>query len=153
MSPAPSSADRLLARLRRLLLALVAFGAGGLALEPVLLAPWEAWTQRVPLALLLAAFAGAVGLLVRPGPRLWTGFRTVMVLAVLSGAVGSVLHYRGNAALEREIAPNRPAVEIVRAALTGGIPTLAPGAMIQLGLLGLLAGLRATPRRHDAPLS
>lgn len=142
----------LLRTLRFGLLALVAFGCAGLGLEMVLLEHWEAPTQWTPLILLSAGLLGALVLLLRPAAAAVRAFRIVMLFAILSGGVGSFYHYRANAALEREIAPDRPAAEIASAALRGGVPTLAPGAMIQLGLLGLLAcvGHPAARRRPDS---
>ena len=136
-SPTP-----VLPRLRVLLLALVVFGALGLFVELLLMEHWEEWQQRIPLALLGLTGVLAGLLLIRPGPGLLRVFRTVMILAVLSGVAGAVLHYLANAQLEQELNPDRPFMEIVREALGGGVPTLAPGAMIQLGLLGLLAVFR-----------
>lgn len=129
----------LLRRLRQFLLLLVIFGAGGLALELVFLEHWEMAYQRVPLILLVLSAVLAAVVLARPRPASLRIFRGIMILSVLSGFVGMVLHYRANDLLEREMNPDRPAMEIVRAALTGGTPTLAAGAMVQLGLLGLLA--------------
>ncbi|MBT8338364.1 MAG: hypothetical protein KJO11_17385 [Gemmatimonadetes bacterium] len=144
--------ETLLRTLRTGLLALVAFGCAGLGLELILLEHWEEPTQWPPLLLLTGGFLGAVALLVRPSRAAIRIFRTVMVFALLSGGAGAFYHYRANAALEREVAPDRPAMEIASAALRGGVPTLAPGAMVQLGLLGLLAcvGHPGARRRPDS---
>ena len=129
-------------RLRRLLLALVLFGALGLLAELLLLEHWEAGFQRAPLILLGLTALGSLALLARPERRMLRAFQAVMVIAVLSGVAGTAFHFGSNVQLEREIGPDRPGGEIFRAAVGGGTPTLAPGAMIQLGLLGLLATYR-----------
>ncbi len=131
-----------LGRLRLLLLGLVALGAVGLTLELLLLEHWEEWRQWTPLILLVCTALGAGAVAWRPRPGLLRGFRILMLLAVVSGVVGAVFHYESNAELEREIHPELSGPSLVRAALGGGTPTLAPGAMIQLGLLGLLAVFR-----------
>jgi hypothetical protein len=136
------STQRTLSLLRTLLLGLVLFGAAGLGAELVLLEHWGAAAQRLPLLLLLLTGGTALAALVRPGPLVLRAFRWVMALAVVSGVVGAGLHLRSNLQLELELSPDRPMGRIVWSALRGGTPTLAPGAMIQLGLLGLLAVYR-----------
>lgn len=134
-------------RLRQLLLTLVLLGAAGLVAELFLLEHWEAAAQRIPVVLLILTIVATIGFMARPARRSLAVFRIVMVLAVVSGFAGAALHYRSNDQLEREIAPDRPALEIFGSALRGGTPTLAPGAMIQLGLLGLLAAFRHPARQ------
>ena len=133
--PDPTSDAHTLGTLRTLLLALVLFGSAGLATELVVLEHWEEWQQQLPLALLIAILLGTIAFLVRPGPRGILFLRGVAAATIVSGIVGAVLHWRSNAALEMEIDPSIPAGELFREALGGGVPTLAPGAMIQLGLL------------------
>jgi hypothetical protein len=137
----------ILGRLRLLLLGLVVLGALGLILELLLLEHWEEWRQWTPLILLVCTALGAAVVAWRPGPGVLRGFRTLMLLSVASGVVGAFFHYESNAELEREIQPDLSGPSLVRAALGGGTPTLAPGAMIQLGLLGLLAVYRHPGRR------
>jgi hypothetical protein len=61
-----------------------------------------------------------------------------MVAYVLAGALGVFLHLRSNVEFEKEMRPSIAGRELVLETLTGAIPALAPGAMAQLGLLGLL---------------
>lgn len=131
--PAPGT-DHLL---RRLLLALVLVGAAGLLLELALLEHYESAWQWAPLVLLgLALVLGsAVG--VRPTRRVLQLFRAVMALCVLAGAVGVLLHYKGNVEFEQERDATLRGLALVWEALRGATPALAPGAMAQLGLLGL----------------
>jgi len=56
-----------------------------------------------------------------------------------------LLHYRGNVEFERERDPSLSGLALVWEALRGATPSLAPGAMAQLGLLGL-----AITWRHPA---
>ena len=140
--PTADVASAILGRLRVLLLGLVALGAVGLTLELLLLEHWEEWRQWTPLVILICTALGAAAVAWRPGTGVLRGFRTLMLLSVVSGGLGSFFHYESNAELEREIHPDLSGPSLVRAALGGGTPTLAPGAMIQLGLLGLLAVYR-----------
>lgn len=131
-----------LRQMRLLLLALLAFGAAGLGVELIVMEHWSEPRQWIPLALLVATLVGAPAVAFRPGRVSLRAFRLVMVLVALSGIAGAVFHLQANAALEREIDPAIGGGALLWAALGGGTPSLAPGAMIQLGLLGLLAVLR-----------
>lgn len=63
-------------------------------------------------------------------------FRGLMILFILSGVVGFVLHYDGNMAFELEMYPSMQGAELVWETLKGATPVLAPGTMIATGLLG-----------------
>jgi hypothetical protein len=69
----------------------------------------------------------------------------MMVACVIAGCVGLVLHYKGNVEFELEMYPSMAGGELVWKALTGATPALAPGTMVQLGLVGL-----AFTYRHPA---
>ncbi len=126
-----------LATIRRFLLTLFVIGVIGTGVELVLLGHTEDLWQWAPLALI------AVSLVVlgwRVVDRRALGvrvFQGTMVLFVLSGVVGLWLHYVGNVEFEREIYPSLRGFDLFRESLTGATPTLAPGTMLELGLLGL----------------
>ncbi len=124
--------------IRRLLLALVLLGALGLVPELLLLKHYESLTQLVPLALLLLTVVTAALAWRRPDPRTLTVFRTVMWLCVIAGVAGVVLHGKGNLewALERD--ETLHGWPLIWKILRGATPLLAPGALAQLGLLGLV---------------
>ena len=65
-------------------------------------------------------------------------FRVVMVLFMATGVAGLYFHYRGNVEFELEMSPALKGWALIQKALTGATPTLAPCAMSQIGLLGLL---------------
>jgi hypothetical protein len=52
--------------------------------------------------------------------------------------VGLYLHYRGNVEFALERDPSLSGARLLWKALRGATPALAPGALSQLGLLGLL---------------
>ena len=81
--------------------------------------------------------------------------RAVMGSFVVAGLVGVVLHYRGNAVFEQEMEPALSGWPLFEAAMMGATPALAPGAMAQLGLLGLLWCWRhpALARTTETPSS
>ncbi|MEQ8330096.1 MAG: hypothetical protein RH859_06455 [Longimicrobiales bacterium] len=128
--------------LRRWILAALVVGIPGVAAELLLLGHYEEPFQWTPLVL-LALGAVAVGwVLIRPG-RLGLLLLNVLGLLYLgSGALGVLLHYRGNAEFEREMYPDRAGFELIRESLTGATPALAPGTMMLLGMLVLAFAYR-----------
>jgi hypothetical protein len=131
-----------LSRVRTYLLAIVAFGSAGMGVELLLLGHVEGIAQWIPVALL------AVGCSV----LVWHGrarsaasaraLQITMVLFVVSGVAGVVLHYRGNVAFELEMYPTMAGTELVARTLTGATPVLAPGSMALLGLVGVMSVYR-----------
>ena len=124
--------------LRLLLLALVGLSAGGLVPELLLLKHYESVWQLVPLVVLVLVLAASAVVWRRPAPRTVMTFRAIMALCVLAGLAGVVLHAKGNLewALERD--DTLRGWPLVWKILRGATPLLAPGAMAQLGLLGLV---------------
>lgn len=125
-------------RVRTLLLVLVLVGTAGIAAELVLLEHYGSLQQFAPLGLSGAGLAAgtAVGLRARPASvRL---FQAAMVAFVCTGLIGLWLHYRGNEAFELEIQPAAEGLALLWSSLRGATPTLAPGAFVQVGLLGLI---------------
>jgi uncharacterized membrane protein len=144
MQPQPSQAradstgtDRL-GLLRGWILAILVLGLAGTVTELVLLEHYEQPLQFVPLALIVAAVS-----------VLWWEFRRhdlasrratqiVMALFVLAGFVGFVAHFRGAAEYQLELNPDMSNWELLEKILRAKAPPLlAPGMMLQLGLLGL----------------
>ena len=127
--------------LRLAILVLFVVASLGMLAELLLLAHTDGALQLIPVLLLglgLVA-AGWVGVARSRASILalrWTG-----VVQLLAGVTGLVLHYRSNVEFELEMQPDARGAGLIWAALTGAIPALAPGAMIQLGLLGFLYAL------------
>jgi hypothetical protein len=142
--PAPTSVERwdVPEPVRRVLLALVLFGTGGLLLELVLLEHYDSVWKCVPLVLLGIMLADGLILWWRPSAGAVRVFQALMMLCLASGAAGLYLHYRGNVEFERERDPRLHGLPLFWDALRGATPSLAPGAMAQLGLLGLIVGYR-----------
>ena len=140
--------DRGLATVRRLLLALVLFGTTGLLLELLLLEHYDSPWQWIPLVLLSTGLVTGVVLWARPSRRTVLTFRWLMVGFVVATLVGLILHYRSNAAFEREMDSTTSGLTLVWYALRGATPALAPGALAQLGLLGLILVYRHPALDH-----
>jgi hypothetical protein len=135
--------DKLPARVRKLLLMLLAAGNFGTGVELLLLGHFEELTQIVPLVLLAAGLLTAAWHLASTHASV-AALRWLMAVFVASGGLGIVLHYRGNVEFEREMYPALAGMELIGKTLTGATPVLAPGTMALLGAIGLLAsyGLR-----------
>jgi hypothetical protein len=137
--------------LRRALLALVAITAGGLVAELLLLEHWDSPTQYIPLVLLVLVLGVAASAAWRATRGVLRALQALMVLCLVAGAVGVLLHYRGNVEWELEREGALHGWALFTEAVRGATPALAPGAMAQLGLLGLVATWRHPALRADAP--
>jgi hypothetical protein len=124
--------------LRSLMLAILVLGVVGTASELLLLEHFDGWQQWIPLALFALAMAALGWYGVARGRAAIRMLQVVMGAFVLGGLAGVVLHYRGNAVFELEMEPALSGWPLFKAAMMGATPALAPGAMAQLGLLGLL---------------
>jgi hypothetical protein len=131
-----------LSTLRRVLLAVLLIGIVGLATELILLEHFEGVWQWVPLVALGAGLATAVAVGLRPGRAVLLAFRGVMAVFVVAGVVGVYLHLAGNAEFERESDPAVRGTALLWEALRGATPSLAPGSLAQLGLIGLALAYR-----------
>lgn len=138
---APRTAAALF-QLRRLVLAIVLLGIAGVGVELVLIEHYESWQQAIPLAALGLGFLLGAVVAVRPGRAAVRSFQALMGAFVAAGLAGLYLHYIGNLEFELERDAGLRGTALVWEALRGATPALAPGAMIQLGLLGLVFAFR-----------
>jgi hypothetical protein len=137
------------ALLRGLLFLIVMVGAIGLIVELLFLEHTESVWQWVPLVLLALTVVTGTAVAVRPGAGAFRIFRWVMLACVGAGVVGLYLHYRGNIEWELESDPSLRGPRLAWTALHGATPTLAPAALAQLGLLGLLFTFRHPARNRS----
>ena len=137
-----------LALLRGLLLVLVVAGAVGLILELLLLEHTESVWQWIPLALLALTLVASAAVALRPGPGTFRLFRRTMGLCIAAGLLGLYFHYTGNVEWELEGDPSAHGLGLVWNALRGATPALAPAAMAQLGVIGLLYAFRHPAARQ-----
>lgn len=126
------------------LLLVLLLGVIGTGVELLLLGHTEDVWQWEPLVML------AVGLPVllwhAAASSIWSMRVCMALMSVFtaSGILGVVLHYRGNVEFELEMVPALHGMSLFREAMTGATPVLAPGTMIQLGLLGILYAMVPT---------
>jgi len=124
--------------LRTLLMGTLVLGLTGTAIELLLMEHYDEPWQLVPLALIALAFgvlawhwAGRTAASVR-------ALQITMLLFIVSSGAGAALHFRGAAEFQLEIDPAMPRSTLVRKAMRAkDPPVLAPGVMLQLGLIGL----------------
>jgi hypothetical protein len=138
--------DYRLSTISAVILTVLVFGMAGLLAELMLIAHYEDVTQWIPIALLGA------GLLVVAADfvlaRSWTQLliQLTMVLVIAAGVLGVYFHYRGSREFQLEMDSEMRGSTLVWHVLRAkSPPTLAPGSMIQIGILGLgYAYLRRT---------
>jgi hypothetical protein len=109
--------------LRRWVLGVLVLGLAGTMTELVLLEHYEQVLQFVPLLLIVAAVAAIA----------WQ-----VMLFALAGFAGVAAHFRGSAEFQLDLNPSMSAWELVEKVMRAKAPPLlAPGMMLQMGLLGL----------------
>lgn len=124
---------------RHMLLAVLVFGLTGTLTELLLIEHYEDAWQFAPLLLIPFAFGGLVWHGVRPGAGSARVLQGMMGIFVIAGVVGMALHFRGAAEFQWEIDPSQPRWDVFTKAMRAKAPpVLAPGVMIQLGLIGLV---------------
>jgi hypothetical protein len=137
--------------IRRVLLAILIIGLVGTATELLLLDHDEEAIQLVPLVLIAIAFVTIAWHALNPGGASLRLFQTVMVLFIVAGGLGTILHYRANVEFQREVDPSIAGrALIVKAMKAKAPPALAPGTMAQLGLIGLAYAYKYPVRRRES---
>ena len=131
--------------LRGLLLLLVHVGIVGLLAELFLLEHTESTQQWIPVLSLTAGLLTGMAVAFRPARGTLNAFRAVMAVCVVGGLLGLWFHMQGNMEFELERDSSLGGLALFWESLRGATPALAPGALFQLGLLGL-----AYTYRHPA---
>jgi hypothetical protein len=123
---------------RRILLAILILGIAGISVELWLLAHTEDFYQLIPLWLAGLGVIAVATVVLRPSTGTVRLFQAVMILFLISGIVGMYLHFQVNMEFQLEMDPALSGMALYRKAILAKTPpALAPGAMIQLGLIGL----------------
>jgi hypothetical protein len=134
---------------RRILLAIFVLGVAGILAELLLLNHVEDAAQFIPVGLGAAALLLSLVVAIRPGAATIRLFQLGMLLLIVSGVVGVYLHYGATTEFQLEMDPTLTGFALFRKAIVAKAPpALAPGAMVQLGLIGL-----AYTFRHPALMS
>jgi hypothetical protein len=133
----------------QLLLALVVIGIVGLEVELALLRHAESFSQWIPHVTLFVGLLATAAIYFRPGARTLKAFQVMMIIFTAVGALGIYFHLHGNVEFALERDPSLSGVRLLWKALRGASPALAPGALAQLGLLGLLYGYKHPALTRD----
>lgn len=140
-SRSAATPDGTIATLRTRLLAILLFGMIGTGTELILIGHDEDAWQWIPLVVLGVAVVASVGVLATGNRRtrgVTHGFRAAMVLLIMSGALGSALHFQANREFKLEMDPSLSGLALFSSVIRAkSPPSLAPGTMIVLGLVGL----------------
>ena len=142
----PEEEHRSLSAIRAVLLVILILGMLGTGAELLLIMHTEDYAQWVPLILIGLSFSvlgwyGAGG----GGPSLRL-LQAVMIAFIFAAFAGFYFHYRGSVEFKLESKPSLRGWALFWEAMRGKAPPpLAPGIMLQLGLIGL-----AYTYRHPA---
>lgn len=123
-------------KLRILLLALFLFSLLGAAIELLLTSHTEGW-QMVPLILMILSVVALCLFTIVPNKASLRLLQGMMVCFILSGAAGVLLHFNSNEEFALEVYPGLSGLDLLWKSVKGAAPILAPGIMVQLGVLGL----------------
>lgn len=131
-------------KLRGWLLVIILLSVLAAGAELLLVSHHEDIWQSIPLALLgLSLGFFSLGIAASPSRGMLRAWQALMAAYVLSGFLGLGLHWKGKLEFKREANPSAGDLQLLWEAMqTQSPPTLAPGMMIQIGLLGLLYAYR-----------
>ena len=128
--------------IRRLLLGLVILGMAGTTTELWLMNHYEDWKQLIPFAGMGIAVLTLIWFAFSRSTWATRSFRVCMLLLMVIGATGTILHYRANMEFQLEMDSTLSGMALLLKVLHAKAPpALAPGNMALLGLLGLISTL------------
>jgi hypothetical protein len=131
-------ADSVLERLRLWVLGVLVLGLIGTVTELFLLEHDEQALQFVPLVLIGLGVVVLVWHYAAGNTASLRALQIVMALFVLSGFAGMAAHFNGSMEYQLELDPDMSTWDLLEKILHAKAPPLlAPGMMIQMGLLGL----------------
>ena len=124
--------------LRLWILGVLVLGLLGTVVELVLLSHYEQALQLVPVGLIVLAIIVLAWHAMGHSAASLRVLMGLMVLFVLAGFAGFVAHFHGSAEFQLDLEPSLSTWELLEKVLHAKAPPLlAPGMMMQLGLLGL----------------
>jgi len=115
-----------------LLVSLIGTGA-----ELLLLGHIETGLQAIPVIVIVAGLMATAWNVASGSLLSRRVFEVLMMVFILAGVGGIFLHYQSNVEFESEMYPSIAGWELFSKSMTGAIPALSPGTMVQIGLLGL----------------
>jgi hypothetical protein len=142
--------NRTISVVRAILLTVLILGMLGTGTELLLIMHTEDFAQWVPLMLIVLSFFvlgwyGALG-----GSVSMRVFQATMIAFIVAGFVGFYFHYQGSVEFKLESNPSLKGWALFWEAMRGKAPPpLAPGIMVQLGLIGLVYTYRHPVLMHQ----
>ena len=132
-----SAESEILKTIRLILLITAILTMIGLEAELFLLGHFKALLQLAPV-IVIAVGLGSIAWygLARTGTTIRV-FQVTMSLCIASGVIGMVFHLAFSASEARKKQISLYGMRLIREALTGAAPPLAPAALIQVGVIGL----------------
>lgn len=133
-----------LASIRRFLLWLVCLACVATTAELWMMGHHEDVRQWAPLVVMVVGVLGAVWVLAGWSMAAVKVFRVLMVVLMWTGVVGAVLHFQANMEFQLEMDPSLGGLALAAKVLHAKAPpSLAPGNMVLVGLIGLIAVWRS----------
>ena len=130
--------DHRVSTITTILAVVLIFGMAGLLAELALIAHYEDAAQWIPIALLAAGLLAVLAEIALHRSSTQLLVQLTMVLIVGAGLLGVYFHFNGSREFQLEMDPQMRGTTLVWHVLRAkSPPTLAPGAMMQLGILGL----------------
>jgi hypothetical protein len=123
--------------IRSILLVTIVLALVGTGLELLFLGHFEDPLQFIPLALIAAGLLVLGWYAIQQSSASLRIFQLLMALFMIGGIAGIALHASSNIEFATEMYPDIARMELLRKTVAGAIPMLAPGAMVQIGLLGI----------------
>ena len=124
------------AKITRLILIAIAFMSVGLSIELYLLEHYEGILQFIPIICVSLGLILSLVLFRFRNKTIQILFHISLILMVASGLAGIFLHLKANYEFEKEIRPSINGMDLFMESLSGALPSLAPGSLILLALIG-----------------
>ncbi|MBC8087755.1 MAG: hypothetical protein H7Z40_10855 [Phycisphaerae bacterium] len=144
--------------LRKGLLLILLLGVVGTQIELLLLKHTDGIWQLAPLLLNSLTLAALAWYGLARSALSLRALQLVLGLCLASGGVGVIQHFLANIEYAQESDPSLGGSALYKEAVMGSTPTLAPGTMVQLALIGLAfvfrhPGLRSlSPEEHQSTI-
>jgi hypothetical protein len=137
----------------RLILAVLFVGLFGTGAELLLLQHAGSVWEAIPLVLIGLALVILTWHAVTDHPASVRALQGLMGLFLIAGGAGIGFHYQSSMEFKLETNPSLFGWALFRAVMSGKTPpVLAPGAMIQLGLLGLASSYQHSSRNPKSKI-
>jgi hypothetical protein len=138
MEAQPKGSADTIRMLRLWILGVLVLGLLGTVVELVLLSHYEQPVQLVPVVLLVLALLVLAWHVMGHSAASLRVLMGLMILFVLAGFAGFAAHFYGSAEFQLDLEPSLSTWELLEKVMRAKAPPLlAPGMMMQLGLLGL----------------